>query len=80
MTDSASLSNLISRAGFAMPTIDVDEITINYPSIVELMEDLRAMGESNATWQRPSSMSRDELMAAAAIYKGVTVLRNFLHV
>lgn len=69
MTDSASLSNLISRAGFALPTIDVDEVTINYPSMVELMEDLRAMGESGATWQRASSLGRDELMAAASIYK-----------
>lgn len=70
MTDSASLSNLISRAGFAMPTIDVDEITINYPSMFELMEDLRGMGESNATWQRGTHLGRDELMAAASIYKG----------
>ena len=70
MTDSQSLTNLISRAGFALPTIDVDEIKVNYPSMMELMEDLRAMGEGNAVWQRSSSLPRDELIAAAAIYQG----------
>lgn len=52
-----------------MPTIDVDEVTINYPSMFELMEDLRGMGEGNATWVR-GRLSRDELISAAAIYKG----------
>lgn len=27
---------------------DVDELTVNYPSMFELMDDLRGMGESNA--------------------------------
>ena len=28
--------------------MDVDEIAVNFPSMFELMDDLRAMGESNA--------------------------------
>lgn len=46
--DTRDVSNLLGRAGFTILTVDVDEITVNYPTMWELMEDLRAMGESNA--------------------------------
>jgi len=42
------MSNLMSRAGFNLLTVDVDEIRIGYPSMWELMDDLRDMGENNA--------------------------------
>ena len=35
-----------------MLTVDVDEVKVAYPSIWELMEDLRDMGESNAVLGR----------------------------
>lgn len=59
MTDSQSMSSLLNRAGFALPTVDVDEVKINYPSVFELVEDLRAMGESNAVLQRCVGLARD---------------------
>lgn len=46
--DSRDMSNLLGRAGFTLLTVDVDEVKVNYPSMWELMEDLRDMGESNA--------------------------------
>ena len=46
--DTRDVSNLLGRAGFTLLTVDIDEVTVNYPSIWELMEDLQAMGESNA--------------------------------
>ncbi|KAI8377910.1 S-adenosyl-L-methionine-dependent methyltransferase [Radiomyces spectabilis] len=45
MTDSSDVSRLLSRAGFTLTTVDVDEIQVNYPSAFELMQDLRSMGE-----------------------------------
>ena len=42
------MSNLLGRAGFTLLTVDIDEVKVNYPSMWELMEDLRDMGESNA--------------------------------
>ena len=42
------MSNLLTRSGFQMTTVDVDEVKIGYPSIWELIEDLNAMGERNA--------------------------------
>jgi len=50
--DSKDMSNLLTRAGFTLTTVDVDEIQVNYPSAIELMQDLRAMGESNAVLNR----------------------------
>ncbi|CAO3575204.1 unnamed protein product [Mortierella alpina] len=69
MADSRDLGSLLSRAGFTLTTVDVDEVTVSYPSALELMEDLRAMGESNAVINRRGYLSRDTMMAAAAIYK-----------
>jgi NADH dehydrogenase [ubiquinone] 1 alpha subcomplex assembly factor 5 len=46
--DTSDVSNLLGRAGFTLLTVDIDEITVNYPSMWELMEDLQAMGENNA--------------------------------
>ncbi|KAM3579419.1 hypothetical protein VKS41_008277 [Umbelopsis sp. WA50703] len=52
LTDSKDMSNLLTRAGFTLTTVDVDEIQVNYPSAIELMQDLRSMGESNAVINR----------------------------
>ena len=69
------MSSLLSRAGFNLPAIDLDEMTISYPSIFELMDDLRYMGESNAVTLRRPTMKRDTLLAADAIYRGRLDLR-----
>lgn len=42
------MSNLMGRAGFTLLTVDVDEVKAGYPSMWELLDDLRDMGESNA--------------------------------
>jgi len=69
MTDTRDISNLLSRAGFTLLTVDVDEVKVAYPSMWELMEDLRDMGESNAIIGRRHFLHRDTLAAASAIYK-----------
>ncbi|KAI9448076.1 S-adenosyl-L-methionine-dependent methyltransferase [Lactarius indigo] len=48
MADPRDMSNLLSRAGFNLLTVDVDEVKIRYPSMWELLDDLRDMGENNA--------------------------------
>uniref|UniRef100_A0A1A9ZWC7 Arginine-hydroxylase NDUFAF5, mitochondrial n=1 Tax=Glossina pallidipes TaxID=7398 RepID=A0A1A9ZWC7_GLOPL len=60
---------LLSRAGFTMLTIDTDELVIGYPSMFELMWDLKGMAESNAAFNRPVHLDRDIMLAASAIYK-----------
>lgn len=59
-----------------MLTIDTDEMVIGYPSMFELLHDLKAMGESNATFNRPLTISRDVLLAASAIYDEMYVKKH----
>ena len=47
-SDPRDMSSLMSRAGFTLLTVDVDEVRIGYPSMWELLDDLRDMGENNA--------------------------------
>lgn len=60
--------NLLTRAGFNLPGVDVDEYTVKYPSALELIEHLRAMGETNALSQMNAMLKRDTALATAAIY------------
>lgn len=70
MINPTDAPSLLSRAGLTLTTVDVEDFTINYPSMWELINDLRDMGESNAILGRKSWVSRDVLLAAEAIYKG----------
>ncbi|KAH0839776.1 S-adenosyl-L-methionine-dependent methyltransferase [Lanmaoa asiatica] len=70
MTDTKDISNLLSRAGFTLLTVDTDEVHVGYPSMWELVEDLKDMGEGNAILGRRHIMHRDTLIAASAIYQG----------
>ena len=63
------IGSLLQLAGFNMPTIDSNQMTINYPSMFELIEDLAGMGETNCAWNRQLHLDRDILLAAASIYK-----------
>ncbi|KAG7097387.1 hypothetical protein E1B28_004737 [Marasmius oreades] len=69
MTDSRDISSLLGRAGLTLLTVDVDEVKVNYPSMWELVDDLKSMGESNAIVGRRHFIHRDTLAAASAIYK-----------
>ncbi|CAG8474286.1 14115_t:CDS:10 [Cetraspora pellucida] len=69
MIDIRDVGSLLARAGFTLTTIDVDDIIVNYPTMFELIKDLKAMGESNAVLARRPFLKRDTLLAAAAIYK-----------
>ncbi|CAG8765069.1 33995_t:CDS:2, partial [Gigaspora margarita] len=45
MIDIRDVGSLLSRSGFTLTTIDVDDIIVNYPTMFELIIDLKAMGE-----------------------------------
>ncbi|KAK4541435.1 hypothetical protein LTR36_008036 [Oleoguttula mirabilis] len=70
LADVRDVGNLLSRAGFKLLTVDVDDIVVDYPSIFALMADLQAMGEANAALRRDArGIGRDVLLAAEAIYR-----------
>ena len=61
--------NLLTRAGMRLPAVDVDTVTMNYPSPHKLVEHLRVMGETNAgVSRRPGPLARSTAAAAAASY------------
>ena len=57
---------LLQRAGFALPVVDTDTITVTYADALALMRDLRSMGETNAVVARRKGMTRRETLFAAA--------------
>ncbi|MBM3522754.1 MAG: methyltransferase domain-containing protein [Alphaproteobacteria bacterium] len=60
---------LLQRAGFALPVVDADLLTVTYPDALALMRDLRGMGETNALAERSRSFTRRAvLLRAAALY------------
>ncbi|XP_057490636.1 putative methyltransferase At1g22800, mitochondrial isoform X1 [Actinidia eriantha] len=63
--------NLLTRAGFTLPGVDVDEYTVQYQSALELMEHLRSMGETNALLQRNNILKRETALATAAVYQSM---------
>lgn len=59
---------LMQSAGFSMLTLDTDEIIIRYPSMFELMWDLKGMGENNGVLQRPLRLNKNTMFSAATLY------------
>lgn len=67
-TTGQDIASLLQLNGFKLITVDIADITINYPSMFELMFDLQGMGESNKSIIPSEHIHRDVLQAAAAIY------------
>ncbi len=67
--DGRDAGALLQRAGFALPVVDTDRITVTYADAIALMRDLRGMGEANAVaLRRRGGTRRATLLRAAAIY------------
>jgi SAM-dependent methyltransferase len=63
---------LLQRAGFALPVVDTDTVTVRYAHPTRLLADLRAMGETSALRDRPRApLTRAILERACAIYQAV---------
>ena len=61
---------LLQRAGFALPVVDTDILTVSYENPLKLMHDLRGMGEQMAAHTRQKTFTRrDVLFRAADIYQ-----------
>jgi NADH dehydrogenase [ubiquinone] 1 alpha subcomplex assembly factor 5 len=59
---------LLQRAGFALPTLDTDTLTVAFPDAMVLMQHLQRMGESNAGIKRRERTSLDTFLATACLY------------
>jgi SAM-dependent methyltransferase len=69
--DLRDLGGLMQRAGFALPVIDSDRLTVRYDTVFDLMHDLRRMGATNVLAERRRTpLRRRTLLRAAEIYAG----------
>jgi SAM-dependent methyltransferase len=67
--DIREAGGLLQRAGFALPVVDCDTITVTYDDALALMRDLRGMGLGNAlAARRRTPTARAVLARAAALY------------
>ncbi len=67
--DVRDLGSLLQRAGFALPVVDADAVTVSYASPLHLMREIKAMGASNMLAERRKvPLKRRLLLRAAEIY------------
>jgi SAM-dependent methyltransferase len=67
--DLRELGALLQRAGFALPVVDSDRLTVRYKSVLDLMHDLRRMGATNIlTERRRAPLKRATLQRLSEIY------------
>ena len=67
--DIRDVGSLLQRAGFALPVVDSDRVTVRYDNAFKLMADLRGMGETNALAERRRApLKRATLFRTAEIY------------
>jgi SAM-dependent methyltransferase len=67
--DVGALGGLLQRAGFALPVVDSDRLTVRYDSVFALMRDLRRMGATNILRERRRTpLKRATLAKLADIY------------
>ena len=67
--DVRELGTLLQRAGFALPVVDSDRLTVRYDSVFALMRDLRRMGATNVlSERRRTPLKRATLQRLAEFY------------
>lgn len=59
---------LLQRTGFAMPVADSEILTVTYENPIDLLHDLRGMGETNALLSRQKRFTRRAIMFEAMEY------------
>lgn len=68
--DARDAGSLLQRAGFALPVVDVDRITVSYADPLRLLRELGRMGEGNALLQRRQGpLRRHTLARACELYR-----------
>ncbi len=69
MVDFTQGAALLQRAGFALPVVDTDKVSVNYANPMRLFTDLKAMAETNALMARSKKpVSKRFLTKTAQIY------------
>ncbi len=64
--DVREAGSLMQRAGFALPVVNIEKITVTYSDAFSLMKELRGMGENNALVKRYRALTSPRLMLKVA--------------
>ncbi len=67
MGELRDLGALLQRAGLALPVADAVPLTAEYRDLAHLMQDLRAMGETNVLSNRLKSLTRRQVFEQAQV-------------
>lgn len=69
--DVQQMGSLLQRAGFALPVVDMDSLTVRYDHMFDLIKDLRSMGATNCLLQTEGAkkLTRSIIARAAEIYQ-----------
>jgi SAM-dependent methyltransferase len=68
-TDAFDAAQLLQRAGFALPVVDTDTVTLRYEHPLRLIADLRAMGETSALAAPARPLTRAVLARLIEVYR-----------
>jgi malonyl-CoA O-methyltransferase len=60
--DMHDIGDMLVKAGFADPVMDMEVFTLTYADVRELMHDLKAIGAHNVTQGRPAGLSGKSLL------------------
>ena len=72
--DMHDVGDALMRAGFADPVMDVENITVTYPTVKKLMQDLKAIGSRNALQGRAKGlMGKQKLKKMMDAYEQLRV-------
>lgn len=66
--DAHDAAGLMQRAGFALPVVDGDTVTVRYAGMMAVVRDLRGMGEAGAPEGSKPPLSRRTMARAAVLY------------
>ena len=67
--DVRDMGTLLQRAGFALPVVDSETLTVTYANPLALMQEIKAMGASNMLCaRRRTPVTRGLMLRAAEIY------------
>lgn len=69
--EAASLGQLLTAAGFAMPVIDVDRVRLRYSDLDALVRDLRAMAATAVLAERRPALSKTGARHARAAFSAL---------
>lgn len=66
--DKQQMAALMQRAGYALPVVDSEVLSVSYRDLFHLLSDIRGMGESNTLMTRPRNIVSSRFFAETAQY------------